>query len=159
MRLRLVLVVLALMVVGGAGVALAAHPTADPATVPRGFLAAHVKVNNIPLATLERALRSKKADLFIEHGHLDPNQATAFSTHPGPTFYVVVSGAVINENVSGGECRRKTYAKGLGFVERNGGRGHRLTGGAAGADYYAVSMHPRNTGPDRRQVNPPGECR
>ena len=112
MRLRLVLVVLAVMVVGGAGVALAAHPTVAPSAVPSGFLAAHAKVNNIPLATLERALRSKKADLFIEHGHLDPNQATTFYTHPGPTFYVVVSGAVINENVSGSECRRKTYAQG-----------------------------------------------
>jgi hypothetical protein len=158
MRLRLLLAVLVLTVVGGGAVALAAHPTADPEMVPRGFLAAHSKVNNIPLATLEKALKSRKADLFLEHGRLGPNEATAFFTHPGPTFYVVVAGAVTNENVAGGECRRKRYAKGLGFVERTGGRGHRLTGGPQGADYYAISMHPRNTGPDRRQVNPPGEC-
>jgi len=89
MRLRLVVPILGVVAACGAGVAVAAHPQVDPAQVPPGFLTAHSTINNIPAASIERALRSGKADMFIEHARLTPNQATGYHTHPGPAFVVV----------------------------------------------------------------------
>ncbi len=158
MRIRYVVPIVGLAVACGAVSALAAHPTVDPATVPTGILQAHTTVNNIPVATFTKALRSRKADVFIEHGRLDPGQSTGFHTHPGPAFVTVVRGSLVDESLVARQCRRKNYVAGTGFVDRGAGYPHRAVAGAAGADFYVVYLLPRRTGPHRADVSPPSAC-
>jgi hypothetical protein len=142
-----------------AGVAVAAHPQADPATVPTGFLTAHSTINNIPAAAIARAFRSGKADAFIEHGRLAPNQSVAFHTHPGPSFIAVQTGSLRYEEAAGGRCLRKSYGVGRGFVDGPSRRVHRIVAGASGADYYEVYLLPRRTGPHFSNApSAPSEC-
>jgi hypothetical protein len=157
MRLKLVVPVLGVVAVCGVGVAMAAHPQVDPAGVPPGFLTAHSTVNNIPAASIERALRSGKADLFIEHARLTPNQATGYHTHPGPAFVAVRSGSVRLDEVTADGCRRRSYGEGRGFVDGAGRRAHRLVAGASGAELYEVYLLPRRTGPHQTTASP-GAC-
>lgn len=158
MRLKHVVPVLAVVAACGAGVAVAAHPQVDPAEVPPGFLTAHSAVNNIPAASIQRALRSGKADLFIEHARLTPNQATGFHTHPGPAFVVVQRGSVRLDEATADGCRRRSYGQGRGFVDGAGRRVHRVVAGASGADIYEVYLLPRRTGPHQTAASPPGAC-
>jgi hypothetical protein len=157
-RVKHVLITLAVVSAGGAGVALAAHPQADPAEVPTGFLTAHSTVNNIPASTIARALRSGKADLFIEHGRLGPDEATRFHTHPGPAFVAVQRGSLRYEEVVGDRCRRRSYGVGRGFVDGASRRVHRVVAGSSGADFYEVYLLPRRTGPNLTNVPAPREC-
>jgi hypothetical protein len=157
MRLKLVVPILGVVAACGAGVAVAAHPQVDPAQVPTGFLTAHSTVNNIPAASIERALRSGKADVFIEHARLTPNQETGYHTHPGPAFVVVQRGSVRLDEASADGCRRRGYGQGRGFVDGAGRRAHRLVAGASGADLYEVYLLPRRTGPHQNAASP-GAC-
>jgi hypothetical protein len=157
MRLKHVFPILGVASACGAAAAVAAHPQVDPATVPTGFLTAHTTVNNIPVERIERALRSGRADLFIEHARLGRNQATAFHTHPGPAFVVVQKGSVRVEEAAGDRCRRRSYGQGRGFVDGAGRRVHRLVAGASGADLYEVYLLPRRTGPHSAPAQP-GAC-
>ena len=158
MRLKQVLPIVAVATVCGAGGALAAHPQVDPATVPTGFLAAHSTVNNIPVAVIERAVRQRRTDVFIQHARLEANQATEFHTHPGPVFVTVVAGSLTYEDAARGRCRRKTFVAGRGFVDRGIGHVHRAVAGASGADFYAVYLLPRRTGPHMTPARPLREC-
>jgi hypothetical protein len=141
-----------------AGAALASHPQIDPATVPVGFLTAHASVNNIPAASIERAFRSGKADVFIEHARLAPNQAVAFHVHPGPSFIVVQKGSLRYEEAAGGRCVRKNYGVGRGVVDGPSRRAHRVVAGASGVDYYEVYLLPRRTGPHFADAPTPPGC-
>jgi quercetin dioxygenase-like cupin family protein len=145
---RVLPAVIAAFAAAGAAVALAAHPQVDPATVPTGFLTAHTRVNDVPTAVLERALRSRRTDVFLQHARLNPTEAGPFHTHPGPAFVTVVAGSLINEEEVRGRCRVKTYVRGTGFVDPGRGRVHRLRGGPEGADFYITSLLPRGTGPN-----------
>lgn len=158
MRIRHVVPIVGIAVACGAVSALAAHPTADPATVPTGFLAAHATVNNVPVSTFTKALQSRRTDVFIEHGRLDAGQSTGFHTHPGPAFVTVVRGSLVDEVRVDRECRRKNYVAGTGFVDRGVGYPHRSTAGAAGADFYIVYLLPRRTGPHRADSGTPAAC-
>ena len=158
MRFKLVVSTLALMAACGAAVALAAHPKVDPAAVPTGFFAAHSRVSDVPTAAIRRALRTRRTDLFLEHVRLDADEATGFRTHPGPVFVMVAAGSVTYEDAVRGECRRKTYGRDAGFVDR-GRHVHRLVAGSAGADFYAVYLLPRRTGPNLTPAATPRECR
>jgi hypothetical protein len=156
MRLKHLVPALGLAAVCAAGaavVAVAAHPQVDPATVPTGFLTAHTTVNNIPAETIERALRSGKADLFVEHRRLAANEAIGFHTHPGPAFVAVQRGSVRLEEVDDGRCRRRGYGQGRGFVDGAGRAAHRLVAGASGADLYEVYLLPRRTGPHQNAAS------
>jgi hypothetical protein len=144
--------------VGVAGGALASHPQINPATVPVGFLTAHSTVNNIPADAIQRAFRSGKADVFIEHGRLGPNQAVAFHTHPGPSFLTVQTGSVRYEEADAGRCLRRSFGVGRGFVDGPSRRAHRIVAGASGADYYEVYLLPRRTGPHFANVPAPAAC-
>jgi hypothetical protein len=146
MRLKHVLPVLGAITVCGAGAALAAHPQVDPQTVPTGFLSAHTTVNNIPRAAIERSVRTRKFDVFIQHIRLAANEATPFHTHPGPAVVSIRAGTLRYEDAHGGRCRRKTYGPGQGFVDRGFGHVHRAVAGPQGADFYAVYLLPRRTG-------------
>jgi hypothetical protein len=157
-RLRHVLPIVGVGAACVAGAASASHPQADPATVPVGFLTAHASVNNIPDDTVQRALRSGKADIFIEHGRLAPNQAVAFHTHPGPSFITVQKGSLRYEESDEGRCARKNYGVGRGFVDGPSRRAHRVVAGASGVDYYEVYLLPRRTGPHFANVPTPSEC-
>jgi hypothetical protein len=139
----------------GAGVAIAAHPRVDPATVPTGFLMAHNRISNIPVTSITRALKSGKADAFLEHARLAPNQASGFHTHPGPSFVVVAAGSLTYQQASAGRCVRKRAVVDRGFFERGV---HRLVAGPAGADYYEVYLLPRLTGPHSAPVAAPRAC-
>jgi hypothetical protein len=157
-RLKYVLAVLVICGVGGAGVALAAHPKVDPATVPVGFLTAHSTVNNVPAGAIARALRSGKADLFIEHARLGPNEAVTFHRHPGPSFVAVQAGSLRYDEAAEGRCVRRSYGVGRGFVDGPSRRVHRVVAGASGADYYEVYLLPRRTGPHFANTGTPAEC-
>jgi hypothetical protein len=158
MRLKKVLPVAGVLTICAATVAVAAHPQVDPATVPTGFLTAHTTVNDLPVRTIERALRSGRADLFIEHAQLDPNEATSFHTHPGPAFVVVQRGSVRLEEAAGGRCRRRSYGQGRGFGDGIGRRAHRVVAGASGAHLYEVYLLPRRTGPHQTATGTPAAC-
>jgi hypothetical protein len=153
MRRTRLFAVVGVATVCSAGVALAAHvPQVDPATVPTGFLAAHNKVEGIRISSLARAVEHGKADVFIQHVRLGPNEATGWHTHPGPVFVEVVAGSLTYEDVSHGRCRRVTYDAGEGFFDRGGGHVHRAIAGPAiagpgedeefGADFYPVYVLP-----------------
>jgi hypothetical protein len=157
MRLKVALPILGATAACGAAVAVAAHPQVDPATVPTGFLTAHTTINNLPVASIERSLRSGKADLFIQHVRLDPNEATRFHSHPGPVFTAVQRGSVRREEAVRGTCVRKNYGQSLGFADRRGGV-HRLVAGASGADLYEVHLAPRRTGPVETNAAAPAAC-
>lgn len=149
MRVKRVLpAVIVALIAGGGVTALAAHPQVDPATVPTGFLTAHTRVNGVPRAVLERALRTGRTDVFLQHARLNPTEAAPFHTHPGPAFVTVVGGALINEEVVRRRCRLRTYVRGTGFVDPGSGRVHRLRAGPEGADFYITSLLPRGTGPN-----------
>lgn len=155
MRVKRVLPVLvATVVAAGGAVALAAHPQVDPATVPTGFLTAHTRVNNVPTAVFERALRSRRTDIFLEHARMGPNEAGPFHTHPGPAFVTVVGGALTTEDEFRRRCVRRTYVRGTGFVDRGRGHVHRLRAGPEGADFYIASLLPRGTGPNQTPAAP-----
>jgi hypothetical protein len=156
MRIRHVVPIAAVAATCGAVTALAAHPTADPATVPVGFLQAHNTVNNVPVSVFTKAFRSRKTDIFIQHVRLDPGQGDTFHTLPGPAFVTVVRGAIIDQRPSGTGCARKQYVAGTGFVDR--GTLHQIVGGPEGADYYVVYMLPRRTGPERTNRGTPAQC-
>jgi len=142
-----------------AGAALGSHPRVDPATVPIGFLTAHTSINNIPASSIARALKSGKADAFLEHARLAPNQAVAFHTHPGPSFIIVQTGSVLYEEAAGGRCLRKNYGVGRGFVDGPSRHVHRVVAGASGADLYEVYLLPRRTGPHFTNAPAPSACR
>jgi hypothetical protein len=154
--------VLPLLVVAGAscgaGVALASHPQVDPKTVPVGFLTAHSTVNRIPASVVARALRSGKADVFIEHGRLPANQSVDYHVHPGPSFITVQEGTLNYEEAADERCVRKSYGKGQGFVDGPSRHVHRVTAGAFGADYYEVYLLPRRTGPHFAKAAQPDAC-
>jgi hypothetical protein len=159
MSLKRLLVVPGVLAVYGAGVAFAAHPQADPNQVPVMFLTAHSTINGISPAAVAKAFKSGKADLFIEHGRLEPGQAQiSFHIHPGPSFVAVQRGSLTYQEVAAGQCRQKVYVAGRGFVDGGAGRVHRFTAGAAGADYYEVYLLPRRTGPHFTNVPAPSAC-
>lgn len=158
MRIRKVVPFVGVAVACGAVSAWAAHPTADPATVPTGFLAAHTTINNVPVSTFEKALRSRKTDVSIEHGRLAAGESTGFHTHPGPAIVTVVRGSLVDESLVARQCRRKNYVAGTGFVDRGVGHPHRSVAGGAGADFYVVYLLPRRTGPHRADVSAPSAC-
>ena len=102
MRFKGTLAVAGVLTVGGAGAALASHVTqVDPATVPTGFLAAHNKVEGIRVSSIARAVDDGRADVFIQHARLAPNEATGWHTHPGPVLVEVVRGSVVLETKIG----------------------------------------------------------
>ena len=142
----------------GVGAALASHPQLDPATVPVGFMTAHASINNIPASYVARAFRSGKADEFLEHARLAPDQAVAFHTHPGPSFVIVQKGSVFYEEAAHGRCLRKSYGVGRGFVDGPSRHVHRFVAGASGADLYEVYLLPRGTGPHFTNAPAPPEC-
>jgi quercetin dioxygenase-like cupin family protein len=143
----------------GGGVAVASHvPQVDPATVPLGFLAAHNQVSRIPVSVLARAVEHGRADLFIQHVHLDANTPTSWHTHPGPAIVTVVSGALTYEDAKWGTCRHRTYPAGTGFVDRGFGHVHRAVAGPAGADFYVVYVLPPGSPTHLIPASPPRAC-
>ena len=158
MRAKRVLVGAGVLAACGAAVAIAAHPKVDPATVPTGFFVAHSRVSDIPVADVRRAIRTGKADVFVEHSRLGAGDATPFHTHPGPVLVTVARGGVTVERSAGGRCVRRVYGPDRGFVERGPGGAHRLVAGADGAELYLVYLLPRLTGPHQRVVGTPAGC-
>jgi quercetin dioxygenase-like cupin family protein len=143
----------------GAGAAFAAHVTqVDPATVPTGFLAAHNKVEGIRVASVARAVKRGKADVFVQHARLAANEVTPWHTHPGPVFVEVVKGSLTYEDGHHGECRRLTYRAGEGFFDRGFGHVHRAVAGADGADFYPVYVLPPDSATHVIPAAAPEEC-
>jgi hypothetical protein len=130
-------------VLGAGGVALAAHvPVVDPATVPTGFLSAHVQVRDMQVSSFARAVRRHRADVFVQHVRLAAREATPFHTHPGPAIVTIVRGALTYETAHRGHCQRTTYATNEGFMDPGFGHVHRAVAGAAGADFYVTYILP-----------------
>lgn len=141
-----------------AAVAIASHPTVDPATVPTGYLAAHSQLK-VALSDFEPILKRRRAAMFFEHKRLAAGEATPFHMHPGPAIVSVVAGSLTVEERSGDRCRRRTVPKGLGHVTGRGtARAHREVAGTGGADYYVITMAPRTTGPETVRVPTPAAC-
>jgi hypothetical protein len=159
MKATAAVAVLAVAAACGAGIAVGSHPKVDPATVPTGFFTAHSKVNNIPVAALLRALRGRRADTFLQHQRLEPNQAAGFHTHAGPVFISVARGSLTSVDSVRGTCRRRTFIADQGFVDQGQGHVHQLVAGAAGADFYAFFLLPRNQGPEFAPAAAPRACR
>jgi quercetin dioxygenase-like cupin family protein len=140
---RVLALVSAAAAVGAGGVALAGHVTVvDPATVPTGFLSAHVDVDQMRVSSFARAVKRHRADVFVQHARLAANEATPFHTHPGPALVTVVRGALTYEDAKGRHCRRKTYVAGKGFMDRGFGHVHRAVAGPEGADFYVTYILP-----------------
>ena len=159
MRFKGTLAVAGVLTVGGAGAALASHVTqVDPATVPTGFLAAHNKVEGIRVSSIARAVDDGRADVFIQHARLAPNEATGWHTHPGPVLVEVVRGSVTYEDAQHGECRRLTYDAGEGFFDRGFGHVHRAVAGPEGADFYPVYVLPPGSETHIVPQTAPEEC-
>jgi quercetin dioxygenase-like cupin family protein len=146
MRLKLMLALAAVSALAGAGAAIANHvPQVDPATVPRGMLAEHNEIADVPVSALARAVTPDGTDMFVQHVHLDPNMATGWHTHPGPALVAVVDGSVTYEDEQANRCVDVTYETGEGFVDRGFGHVHRAIAGPAGADFYVTYLLPRGS--------------
>ena len=148
------------LVVGG-GTALAAHVTeVDPATVPPGFLAAHneVKIRKGQASALKRIAEKGRADVFVHHIRLNPNEATGWHTHPGPVIVTVVRGSFTYERELHDECRQETFDAGEGFVDRGFGYVHRGIAGAEGVDLYATYLLRHGSENHLIAAEPPKEC-
>jgi hypothetical protein len=146
MRWKWALALAAITAVVSASVAVASHVTQiDPATVPTGFLAAHNSIDDVPLASLARAVTPGGADVFVQHVRLDPNIATGWHTHPGPALVEVVKGSLTYEDEQANICRRLPYGEGEGFVDRGFGHVHRAVAGPTGVDFYVVYILPPGT--------------
>src|SRR5688572_1160890 len=159
MRRRYLTAAVSAVVVAGAATAYADHAEpVDPATVPLGVFAAHTKVGNISTTALVEATKRNRADVTIQHARLEPGQATAWHTHPGPGLVTVVKGALTYEDASEGECREIFYPAGRGFMDRGFGHVHRVVAGDEGADFYIVYVHPRGAGNPLLPAEQPPEC-
>jgi hypothetical protein len=159
MRFKRTLAVAGVLTVGGAGAAVANHVMqVDPTTVPTGFMAAHNKVEGIRVSSIARAVRRGKADVFIQHARLMPNEATGWHTHPGPAIVAVVRGSVTYEDARHGECQRTTYDADQGFFDRGFGHVHRAIAGPEGADFYPVYLLPRGSETQLIPATAPEEC-
>jgi hypothetical protein len=154
---RRIALMVAVVIACCAGAAIANHPQVDPTTVPTGFLTAHSTVNNVPVASIERALRNGKTDVFIEHQRLNASGSAGFVSTPGPAFYVVQKGSATFEESVGGDCRSKLLNANQGVTARQR-RAHRLTAGSQGAEIYVVYLLPRRTGPHRTTAGTPAGC-
>jgi hypothetical protein len=132
-----------LAVIAGGGVAIASHVTeVDPATVPTGFLAAHNRVEEVPVSAFARAAASSGAEVTVQHIRLAPNQPIPWHTHPGPVFVLIERGAFTYEYAQGSKCIRTTYGASTGFVDPGFGNTHQATAGPAGAEMYALYVLP-----------------
>jgi hypothetical protein len=130
----------------------------DPATVPTGFLAAHNRIDDVPISPIARAAASGGAELFVQHVRLDPNVSTSWHTHPGPAIVEVVRGSLSYEDAAANTCRRVRYEAGTGFVDRGFGHVHRAVAGAAGADFYVVYVLPPGSETHVIPATAPEEC-
>jgi hypothetical protein len=155
--LKRVALVVGIVGVFGTGVAVAAHQQVDPATVPTGFLTAHSAINNVPASVIADALESGRTDVFIEHGRLAAREARGFRTSPGPVFVIVQKGSLSYRDSAGGQCRSKGLVPNQGVTAPTG-RAHQLVAGGGGADFYAVYLLPRRTGPHFKEATPPPGC-
>lgn len=149
------------LVVLGGGVALASHVgEIDPATVSPGFLAAHNRVADVPLAPFARAMASDGAEVSVHHIRLSPNQPIPWHTHPGPVFVLVERGAFTYEYAKGSNCISTTYTADQGFVDPGFGNVHQAKAGPQGAEIYAVYVLP--PGSQRHLIpitgDPPAAC-
>jgi quercetin dioxygenase-like cupin family protein len=160
MRLKVALVLAAgIAVVGGAGIAIAAHaPQLDPATVPTGLFVTHNRVAEVPISPFARAAAAKGADVQMAHLRFGPNQAFAWHTHPGPIFVNVRSGSLTYQDTAANACRNRTYVAGEGFVDPGFGHVHRVIAGPAGADIYSTGIYPPGYEIDPILVSAPEDC-
>ena len=144
---------------GTAGIALANHVTqVDPAAVPTGFLAAHNRIDDVPISALARAAVSGGADVFVQHVRLPANVPTGWHTHPGPALVEVVRGALTYEDAHANSCRDVTYTAGEGFVDRGFGHVHRAIAGSDGVDFYVVYILPPGSESHVIPAGAPAEC-
>jgi quercetin dioxygenase-like cupin family protein len=146
MSLRRFIALCAVLGVLPVGVAIGAHVAqVDPATVPIGFMAAHNSIDNVPMSAIARAAAARGAEMYVQHASLGPNGATSWHTHPGPVLVAVVSGSLTYEDAHAGQCRRRTYTAGQGFVDPGFGHVHRAVAGASGAHFYPVYVLPHGS--------------
>ncbi|HEX4747185.1 MAG TPA: hypothetical protein VFU99_09920 [Gaiellaceae bacterium] len=132
-----------LAVVAGGGVAIASHVAeVDPAAVPPGFLAAHNRVEEVPVSAFARAAAASGAEITVQHIRLNANQPIPWHTHPGPVFVLIERGAFTYEHAQGSTCIRTTYGENTGFVDPGFGHTHQATAGPNGAEIYAVYVLP-----------------
>lgn len=149
----------AIAVLVGAGAAAASHVTqVDPATVPTGFLAAHISIDDVPVSALARAVKPDGADVFVQHVRLDANTPTGWHTHPGPALVTVVRGSLTYENAQANECRRVVYPAGEGFVDRGFGQVHRAIAGPNGVDFYVTYLLPPGSASHVIAASAPEAC-
>ena len=156
MRLRSLAAAAALVLLGGAGVALADHVTeVDPATVPPGFLAAHNHVADVPRKPLRQIARAEGGiDAFVQHVRLTAGTPTPWHTHPGPAIVTVVRGELTYEDA----CKRVVYRQGTGFVDSGFGHVHRAIAGATGADFYVTYLLPHGSPNQLIPAEQPSTC-
>jgi quercetin dioxygenase-like cupin family protein len=139
--------------------AVAGHVTsADPASVPVGFLSAHNRVAEVPLSAFARAAAADGAEVTVQHIRLTPNQPIPWHTHPGPVFVLVERGAFTYEFAQGGKCVATTYTAGQGFVDPGFGKVHEASAGPEGAEIYAVYVLPPGSERHLIPTDPAPEC-
>lgn len=159
MSMKRAIVAVAVATLGLAGVAAAAHVTAvPPASVPTGFLAAHISVAEVPVSALARAVKPDGADVFVQHVRLAPGEATGWHTHPGPAIVAIVDGSLTYEDAGPNACRQRIYAAGNGFVDPGFGHVHRAIAGAAGVDFYVTYVLPAGSPSHLIPATAPEEC-
>jgi len=159
MHLKWISAVAAITALAAAGAAIASHVTqVDPTTVPTGFLAAHNRIDDVPVSALARAVNPNGTDVFVQHVRLGANAPTGWHTHPGPALVTVVTGSLTYEDAEAKTCNRITYAAGEGFADRGFGHVHRAVAGADGVDFYVVYLLPPGAATHVIPASAPAEC-
>ncbi|HEU5065056.1 MAG TPA: hypothetical protein VFT86_04105 [Gaiellaceae bacterium] len=157
--MKAILAVASAAVVIGVGGAIATHvPEIDPATVPTGFFVAHNYVADVPVAPIARVVEPNGADVFVQHLRLDPNQVSAWHTHPGPVIVTIRSGSLTYQNAHHNRCFDRPYTAGRGFVDPGFGHVHRVIAGPSGAELYATFLLPPGSENHLITAPAPEEC-
>lgn len=159
MHTKRILAVAVMTLVLGAGPVLAGHVgQVDPATVPTGFLAAHISIDEVPVSALSRAVKPDGVDVLVQHVRLNPNTPTGWHTHPGPALVSVVRGSLTYQAAEANGCNSVVYSAGEGFVDRGFGHVHRAIAGELGVDFYVTYLLPPGSATHVIPADAPAPC-
>ncbi len=151
-RIRMVLLVVAVMAAVGGGAALATSGSGVVATtMARGTLGPHFK--------LKLHDSSNPADAVIQQVTIAPGGITGWHSHPGPAIVIVKSGALTVYEGNDASCTGTTYVAGQILYDEGYGNVHvgRNEGTSATELWITFLDVPPGTSP-RINAPSPGNC-
>jgi hypothetical protein len=160
-KLKIGLVIAAVVAVMGVGAAYAAFPQQlPPGSAPTGFFVSNNRITDMELEALAHAVKPDGSRLFLQHSTFAPGQSTGWHTHPGPAIVMIVNGSMTLLQPQGSHCLSTTANAGEGFVTDTGI--HEAVAGPSGAESWALYVLPPDAtavrDPDTGSLPTPAPC-